>query len=187
MADVYIPPNATDFRLLSRRAIDARTSSTSAIDTFVDFPIGSASANARSSTIGDLRTGGQSKAPLWLLITLSANAITSFSIRPLQLFSVAGSIALLGTLALAAVYLVLYLFGQTISGLTTVYLLLLANLALTLLGVGVLGEYVGRIYVETKRRPVYLVDRTINLASRDSSNRASDIAVTEPSDHALAR
>ena len=99
-----------------------------------------------------------------LLATLSANAITSFSIRPLQLFSIAGCFALLGTFALAACYLAMYLFGQTISGLTTVYLLLLANLALTLLGIGVLGEYVGRIYIETKRRPFFLVDRTVNLA-----------------------
>jgi glycosyltransferase involved in cell wall biosynthesis len=170
MADVHIPPNATDFRLLSRRAIDAlnqfdeRNRYVRGFSHWIGF--------RQCPIVYDRRprTRGQSKAPLWLLATLSANAITSFSIRPLQLFSIAGGFALLGTLALAGLYLAMYLFGQTISGLTTVYLLLLANLALTLLGIGVLGEYVGRIYIETKRRPFYLVDRTINLDGVDAAS-----------------
>ena len=187
MADVHIPPNATDFRLLSRRAIDAlnqfdeRNRYVRGFSHWIGF--------RQCPIVYDRRprTGGQSKAPLWLLVALSANAITSFSIKPLQLFSVAGCVALLGTLALAAIYLAMFLFGQTISGLTTVYLLLLANLALTLLGIGVLGEYVGRIYIETKRRPFYLIDRTVNLVSDDAGAAARGNAVPHASEHELAR
>jgi dolichol-phosphate mannosyltransferase len=50
-----------------------------------------------------------------------------------------------------------------VPGLTTVYLLLLANLAVMLLGFGTIGEYVGRIYIETKKRPLFVIDRTANL------------------------
>jgi dolichol-phosphate mannosyltransferase len=97
------------------------------------------------------------------MLNLAANAITCFSIRPLQLFSLLGVLATAGTVLLALVYLVSYFCSITVPGLTTLYLLLLANLSVLLLGFGTLGEYIGRIYIETKRRPLYVVSRTINL------------------------
>jgi dolichol-phosphate mannosyltransferase len=109
------------------------------------------------------RTAGQSKAPLFYVLNLAANAVTCFSIKPLQMFSLLGIFASLGTVCLAILFLYSYLFAFTLPGLTSVHLLLLANLAVMLLGFGTLGEYIGRIYIETKQRPLFLVDRTINL------------------------
>src|SRR6478672_7486307 len=73
---------------------------------------------------------------------------------------------LAGTITLAAIYLMTWLLGYSVPGLTTVYLLLLANLAVLLLGFGTVGEYIGRIYMETKKRPLFVIDRAINLDLR---------------------
>jgi dolichol-phosphate mannosyltransferase len=163
LAEVEITPNATDFRLLSRRAIDAlnqfeeRNRYLRGLAHWIGFRRCSIAYDRRP------RTAGRSKAPFFYLLNLAANALTCFSIKPLQLFSLLGCFAFLGTLILALVYLGSYLFAYTVPGLTTIYLLLLANLAVMLLGFGSLGEYIGRIYIETKRRPLFLVERTINL------------------------
>jgi dolichol-phosphate mannosyltransferase len=163
LSDVEITPNATDFRLLSRRAIDAlnqfgeRNRYLRGFAHWIGF--------RRCAVVYDRqpRAAGDSKAPFFYLLNLAANAITCFSIKPLQLFSVLGFLALGGTACLAAAYLCSYLFAFTMPGLTTIYLLMLANLAVLLLGFGTLGEYIGRIYIETKQRPLFLIDRTINL------------------------
>ncbi|HEV3021000.1 MAG TPA: glycosyltransferase family 2 protein [Pirellulales bacterium] len=163
LADVEITPHATDFRLLSRRAIDAlnlfdeRNRYLRGFAHWIGFRRCAVPYERRP------RTAGKSKAPFFYLINLAINAITCFSIKPLHWFSLMGALASLGTVALALVYLGSYLFAYTLPGLTTVYLLLLAILTVLLLGFGALGEYVGRIYIETKGRPLFLIDRTINL------------------------
>jgi dolichol-phosphate mannosyltransferase len=166
LADIEITPNATDFRLLSRKAIDAvnqfdeRNRYLRGLTHWIGFKRCAVPYDRRP------RLAGKSQAPLWVCANLAVNAITCFSIRPLQFFSLLGMLALLGTVALTFVYLGSHLFAYTVPGLTTVYLLLLGNLAVLLLGFGTLGEYVGRIYMETKRRPLFLVERTINLDLR---------------------
>jgi glycosyltransferase involved in cell wall biosynthesis len=171
LADVEITPNATDFRLYSRRAIDAlnqfdeRNRYLRGFAHWIGFRRCAVTYDRRA------RKAGQSKAPFFYLLNLAANAITCFSIKPLQLFSLMGFVALGGTLLLAAIYVCSYFFAFTMPGLTTVYLLLLANLAVLLLGFGTLGEYIGRIYVETKKRPLFFVERTINLTEPDAPAR----------------
>jgi dolichol-phosphate mannosyltransferase len=169
LAEVEITPNATDFRLLSRRAINAlnqlgeRNRYLRGFAHWVGFK--------RVAVLYDRRprTAGKSKAPSLYLLNLALNAITCFSIKPLQLFSLAGFVALLGTMLLGLVYIGSWLFAYTVPGLTTVYLLMLANLAVMLLGFGTIGEYVGRIYIETKQRPLFLIDRTANLDVRQAA------------------
>jgi len=171
LSDVAIIPNATDFRLLSRRAIDAlnqfdeRNRYLRGFAHWIGFRHCAIPYDRRP------RTAGKSKAPLLTLFNLAVNAITCFSIKPLQLFSMMGMLAVVGTLALALIYLGSYLFSFTLPGLTTVYLLLLGNLAVLLLGFGALGEYIGRVYVETKRRPLFLIERTINLKEVKNGTR----------------
>jgi dolichol-phosphate mannosyltransferase len=163
LAEVEITPNATDFRLLSRRALDAinqldeRNRYLRGFAHWVGFKSCPVVYDRRR------RTAGVSKAPFFYMLNLAANAVTCFSIRPLQFFTLAGAAIAGLTGVLALVYLAAFLLGYAIPGLTTVYLLLLAIVAAQLLGFGVLGEYIGRIYVESKRRPLFLVERTINL------------------------
>jgi polyisoprenyl-phosphate glycosyltransferase len=176
LSDVSIPNNATDFRLLSRRAIDAvnrldeRNRYARGFSHWIGF--------RQCPIVYDRRprTAGRSKAPFLYLLNLAANAITCFSIRPLQLFSLFGFATLAGTITLAVIYLITWLLGYSLPGLTTVYLLLLANLAVLLLGFGTLGEYIGRIYIEAKGRPMFLVEHTINFDVSGEHNDRSSLA-----------
>lgn len=158
LSDGEVIRNATDFRLLSRRAVDA-------LNTFDErnrYGRGLAHwIGFRQVAIHydrHPRLAGVSKANFLYTLNLAANAITSFSIRPLQLFSVAGFVATLATAVLVVLNVACWLMSMSIPGLTTIYILLLANLAVLLLGFGAVGEYVGRIYIETKRRPLFLIE-----------------------------
>lgn len=182
LSDVEITPNATDFRLLSRRAIDAlnqfdeRNRYLRGFAHWIGFRSCGVEYDRRP------RTSGKSKAPFFYLIGLAINAVTCFSTRPLQLFSLAGAAALGATVLLATVYLGSYFFSYTMPGLTTVYLLLLANLAVLLLGFGTLGEYVGRTYVETKRRPLWIIDYTLNFETNELSQAGMRSAISMHAD-----
>ena len=182
LADVEITPNATDFRLLSRRAIDALNQFDERNRYLRGFAHWIGFRNCGVEYDRRPRSAGKSKAPFFYMIGLAINAITCFSTRPLQLFSMAGAVALAGTLLLAAVYLGSYFFAYTMPGLTTVYLLLLANLAVLLLGFGTLGEYVGRTYVETKRRPLWLIDYTLNFDAAEQADTQHAVALTDVSE-----
>jgi polyisoprenyl-phosphate glycosyltransferase len=165
LADSDVPMHATDFRLLSRRAINAIN----------QFDERNRYIRGYSHWIGlkqfpivydrRPRAAGKSKASFFYLVNYAANAITCFSIKPLRLFSVFGLMTLAATIALAAFYLARFFFGLSLPGLPTTYLLLLANLAVMLLGFGTVGEYVGRIYLETKHRPLFIIERAINVQS----------------------
>jgi dolichol-phosphate mannosyltransferase len=163
LSDVDIPNNATDFRLLSRRAIDAlnqlgeRNRYIRGFSHWIGFK--------QCPIVYDRRprTAGKSKAPFFYLLNLAANAITCFSIKPLQLFSLFGFLTLGVTIVVALGYVATYFLGGTVPGLTTIYVLLLAILGVMLVGFGTLGEYIGRIYIETKHRPLFIVERTINM------------------------
>jgi len=160
---VKLPAHSGDFRLISRRVRDA----------FAQLPETNRYVRGMIHWLGFRqvgipyvrrgRTAGRSKADLFYLIGFTFNAIFNFSIKPLRMFTLAGAVILLLTMLLGAGYVALRLFNDMPPGLTTVYLLLLANLGMTSLGVGVLGEYIAKIYAESKRRPLWLVDYTINL------------------------
>jgi glycosyltransferase involved in cell wall biosynthesis len=186
LAEVEITPNATDFRLLSRRAIDAlnqfdeRNRYLRGFAHWIGFK--------RCAVVYDRlpRTAGKSKAPSFYLLNLAANAITCFSIKPLQLFSLAGAVALVGVFLMTVFTLGGWLFTYTVPGLTTLYLLMLANLAVILLGFGAIGEYVGRIYIETKRRPLFLIDRAVNLDAKPRMAEAPSYLDLRPGADAAA-
>src|SRR5262249_40402159 len=91
------------------------------------------------------------------------NAVFNFSIKPLRMFSVFGLGVLGLTGVLALVYLVMSFLTKPPPGLTTVLMLLLMNLGVFSLGIGILGEYIAKIYAESKRRPLWLVDYTLNF------------------------
>src|SRR5262249_28500810 len=100
------------------------------------------------------RTGGVTKMNPLALISFTFNAVFSFSIKPLRMFSVFGLGVLGLTAALALLYLGMSFVRQPPPGITTVLLLLLVNLGVVSLGIGILGEYIAKIYAESKRRPL---------------------------------
>jgi polyisoprenyl-phosphate glycosyltransferase len=168
LADVPIPKDAGDFRLISRRVRDALNE------------CGEANRYTRGliAWLGFRQTGvtyqrrprllGESKAPIGALIGFTLNAFTSFSIKPLRLFSLLGfSLVALSILAVP-IYVLLYLTGSPPPGLTTLIVLALLAIGVNSLGIGLLGEYLGRTYGETKRRPLYVIADTLNVGVEEA-------------------
>ena len=167
LTDIKIPQNVTDFRLMSRSVVDAinkldeRNRYFRGLAHWVGFKTYMVHYDRRP------RLKGKGNAPFYYLIDFTLRAITSFSIAPLRIFSVSGLLVLGFTFIFMCVTLVHFIFGNTIPGLTTVIVLLLLNLGFVSLGIGTLGEYVGRTYIETKRRPLWIVEKTLNIELLD--------------------
>jgi dolichol-phosphate mannosyltransferase len=100
------------------------------------------------------------------LVGFTLNAVFNVSVKPLRMFSLLGLAILMLTFAWAGVSAAGSLFGQRWAGMGLVPLLLLLNLAIMSLGIGILGEYVARIFAQGKQRPLWLVDYTLNLRPR---------------------
>jgi dolichol-phosphate mannosyltransferase len=110
------------------------------------------------------RKRGTSKAPFWDVFFFTLNAITSFSQKPLRLFLLAGIGMLAVSIIAGAIYAILYfVLKMAPPGITTLIVLTLFNIGFTSLGIGVLGEYVGRTYAETKHRPLYVIEEIVGL------------------------
>jgi dolichol-phosphate mannosyltransferase len=162
-SDIEIPADAGDFRLISRKAraafvkLGERDRYVRGMIHWVGFKRCSLPYQRRP------RKWGSSKAPFWWCFYFALNAITSFSAKPLRLFTLFG----LGVLSVSLLASVYYAAGRFLSnppaGVTTTLVLLLWNLAILSLGIGILGEYVGHTYAETKRRPLCLVDDVVNM------------------------
>lgn len=154
----YNLTNASDFKLLDRRVVD-EWKKLGEHDTFF---------RALSAWLGFQRTTftfevapratGQSKWGILKLFKLSLNAITGFSARPIYLIAMVGLILLLFFAILGIQTLINYFSGHSIEGFTTVILLILLIGGATLLGLGLIGIYIGRIFDEVKGRPRYIVE-----------------------------
>jgi undecaprenyl-phosphate 4-deoxy-4-formamido-L-arabinose transferase len=105
------------------------------------------------------RHAGESKYSLYSLIRLNFDLMTSFSLMPLQVFSMAGiAISLLSAVFVIILLVRRFIVGPEAEGLFTLFGVAFFLIGLTLFGVGMLGEYVGRVYQQVRHRPRYLVD-----------------------------
>jgi dolichol-phosphate mannosyltransferase len=161
--EVKLPLHSGDFRLITRRVRDAfaRLPETTRYVRGMIHWLGFRQVGIPYVRGG--RRGGSTKVNLRYLIGFTFNAVFNFSVKPLRMFSLFG-LGILGlTCVLAAVYFVMSFLTSPPAGITTVLLLLLTNLGVMSLGIGILGEYIAKIYRESKRRPLWLVDYTLNL------------------------
>lgn len=106
------------------------------------------------------RFAGESKYPLRKMLAFAIDGITSFSVRPLRLISIVGLLFMLVALAVIVYGLVAWLCGRTIQGWTSLLVSLWFIGGAILVALGVIGEYVGKIYAEVKRRPRYFIEET---------------------------
>jgi polyisoprenyl-phosphate glycosyltransferase len=161
--EVKLPLHSGDFRLISRRVRDA----------FAHLPEATRYLRGMIHWLGFKqigipytrrgRTKGKTKVNFSLLFGFMFNAVFNFSIKPLRMFSFLG-VGIIGvTIVLGMVYLAMSFLTNPPRGVTTVLMLLLMNLGVTSLGIGILGEYIAKIYAESKRRPLWLVDYTLNM------------------------
>ena len=120
----------------------------------------------------DERLAGTSKYSLYRLIRLAFDLLTSFSTVPLQAFSMVGLV-----LSLCAGGLVTYLLarrvflGPEVDGVFTLFAIVFFLLGITLFGIGLLGEYIGRIYLQVRQRPRYIVAAVLEQASISDDNQ----------------
>jgi glycosyltransferase involved in cell wall biosynthesis len=178
LSDLKITQDAGDFRLLDRRALDALLSMRERNRFLRGMSAWVGYTQTAVPYQRDARHAGETKFTLRKMLRFSLDAITSFSLRPLQLATVLGF--LLSAVALLTIPLVigLRLAGETIPGFATVLCVVLLLGGIQLITIGIIGEYVGRIYDEVKGRPLYLVSSTRNLGPE---------AVREPAAEELDR
>jgi glycosyltransferase involved in cell wall biosynthesis len=158
LSNTSIPPDTGDFRLMDRCVVEAlaqlpeRSRFMKGLFAWVGF---------RQTAISydrEARQGGQSQWNYWRLWNFALDGITSFSRVPLQVLSGGGLvIALLALLYGSWMVLRTLLFGIDLPGYASLMTAVLFLGGLQLIGLGVLGEYLGRVFEEVKRRPLYLV------------------------------
>lgn len=154
--------NHADFRLLSRRALKALLSYSErnvyirGIVPLVGFP---------STEIGytrNIRTAGQSKYPLRKMLALAVEGITSMTITPLRLIAMLGCLICFLSLAATLYVFLLKFSGKTVEGWPSIILSIFFMGGVQMLSLGVIGEYIGKIYLETKQRPRFHVESLIS-------------------------
>ncbi|HTD10863.1 MAG TPA: glycosyltransferase [Steroidobacteraceae bacterium] len=125
------------------------------------------------------RTVGQSKYSLYSLIRLNFDLMTGFSVAPLQFFSVAGAAIAFTSLLLVVILLIRRLIvGPEAEGLFTLFAIAFFLIGVALLGLGVVGEYVGRIYEQVRQRPRYTVAGVLEDESGTARLRHLESPVT---------
>ena len=165
--------NHADYRLISRKVIDA-LSMYDETNLFLrgliptmGFPSDMVYCDVKKVK------GRKSKYTLTKMIKLATDGITSFSIRPLRLISILGFGVVFLSICLTVFSIVEYFLNRNVRGYTTLLLVLLFSSGTILLSLGVIGEYIGKIYTETKKRPKYIIDSVIcrDLNDEDQYSR----------------
>ena len=175
---VTLPPDTGDFRFMSRRALDAllqlreQHRFMKGLFAWVGFP-SVAVPYARAP-----RAAGTTKWNWWKLWNFSLEGITSFTLGPLKLASYLG----LGVAVFAAIYMAqllvrTLLFGNPVDGYPSLMATVLFLGGVQMMMLGIIGEYLGRIFNETKGRPLYIVER--HLRSGGGARSATDGQVAE--------
>jgi dolichol-phosphate mannosyltransferase len=166
LSDVPIPPDTGDFRLMSRRALDVllampeRHRFIRGMVSWIGF--------RQEAILYDRapRFAGRTKYNYRKMIRFALDAITGFSVRPLQLASLAG----FGFGLLAAVVLAYAFFGwafsRTVSGWTSLIAVVALLGSVQLFVLGIIGEYLGRLYVQSQGRPLFIIERIEGAPAR---------------------
>lgn len=171
ISSVKIPPNVGDYRLLDREAIRAINSLPEScrfmkgLFSYIGF---------KTTTIPYVRasrSAGQSKFGFWKLWNFALDGITSFSTMPLRVWSYVGVLISVFSLLISLFFLFrTLLFGVDVPGYASLIVATTFLGGIQLLGIGVLGEYIGRIFLESKKRPVYFIRRLISPNAQEKSD-----------------
>ncbi|HEX6792887.1 MAG TPA: glycosyltransferase family 2 protein [Casimicrobiaceae bacterium] len=172
MSDIDIPENAGDFRLLSRRAVMAmrafpeRSRFMKGLFAWIGFPTRTLEYDRAG------RLAGTTKWNYWRLWNFALEGITSFSAVPLKLASYIGLATSLAAF-FYGVYVVVktLLIGDPVRGYPTLVTLILFLGGLQLMALGIIGEYLARMFVEVKQRPLYLVRERLAPRHGDAAQR----------------
>ena len=180
MTSVSIPVDTGDFRLMDRKVCDT-LSSMRERSRFIRGMVSWAGFRQTSvDYVREERFAGETKYPLRKMIRLSLDAITSFSTKPLKIAGILGFLMSAGGFVYLLVVLYLRLFTDTTQpGWSSMVVISLLFHGITLSLLGVLGEYIGRIYEESKGRPLYVVSEAIGFGREAEPARTDGKERTE--------
>ena len=153
--------NHADYRLMSRRALDELAKYKEVnlflrgIVPMIGFQTGIVTYERHE------RFAGESKDPLKKMLALAVDGITSLSIKPIRAIVLLGMLIFLCSIAMLIYSLVQHFLGNTSIGWTSLIVSIWAIGGLQLLAIGVIGEYIGKIYLETKERPKYIIEEVL--------------------------
>ena len=158
---VDIVYNHADYRLMSKRALDA-------LEEFEEvnlFLRGIVPLIGYKSDVvlyeRNERFAGESKYPLKKMLSFAFEGITSFSVKPIKLILDIGIIMFTTSLLFLIYFIALWCLGKTVEGWATIVVSIWMLGGVQLLCLGVIGEYIGKIYIETKKRPKFIIDKFI--------------------------
>jgi glycosyltransferase involved in cell wall biosynthesis len=169
ISDDHITRDAGDFRLVDRSVID-RLKSLNDFNPFVRGVVSSFAVREVGIPYDRVqRSYGKSKFPVRRLIRFALDGILGHSILPLRLASYSGLAISFITFVVSLFYIVgAFFFGRSWpSGFATVVVVILFGISLNAIFLGIIGEYVSRIYQQVRYRPLVIVERTINVAAED--------------------
>ena len=159
---VDIVYNHADYRLMSRRVL-GELAQYGEVNLFlrglvplVGFPSGVVEYERRE------RFAGTSKYPLKKMLSFALDGVTSFSIKPIRFIAGLGLLIFAVSILMLLYFLIVHWTGHTVAGWTSIMVSVWAIGGLQLLAIGVIGEYIGKTYLETKRRPRYIVKRYLH-------------------------
>ena len=165
LSDVYIPENTGDFRLADRKVIDVINS----------MPEHNKFLRGLFSWVGfkqipfeyerQERFAGKTKYPLKKMLKLASDGIISFSIKPLKIVGTLGIASIIISFVILVYAIISFIFklNYLTAGWTSLMVAITFFAGVQLLSVWIMAEYMSRIYDETKNRPQYIIDKTINI------------------------
>ena len=164
---VDIVYNHADYRLMSKRALE-ELENFKEVNLFLRgiIPL----IGFRSDVVTyerHERFAGESKYPLKKMLAFAFDGITSFSIKPIRLISTLGAAIFGVSLLMLLYFLIIYFLGKTVAGWATIVISIWAIGGLQLLATGIIGEYIGKIYLETKGRPKFVVETFLEQESKE--------------------
>lgn len=159
--------NHADYRLMSKRAVEGLAQFTE-VNLFLRGIVPQIGYKWTTVTYERAeRFAGESKYPLKKMIAFAADGITSFSVKPIRLVFSTGVVVFIVSLIMLIYALVAKLAGHTSVGWTSLMGSIWLIGGIQLLGLGVVGEYIGKIYNETKRRPRFIIESVLNKADNE--------------------
>lgn len=157
---------ASDFKLLDRKAVNVLLSMREkraffrALSSWIGFRTAEVPYEVRE------RAAGESKWSTWLLIKYALSNITAFTSLPLHLITGCGTASFLAALIVGIVSIVRLAMGRVVTGLTGAVILLLFLSGLIMVGLGIIGYYLGNIYMEIQDRPRFIVSETCGVRKK---------------------
>ena len=159
---VEVTYNHADYRLMSRRALEG-------LEQFKEVNLFLRGIVPMIGYKSDVvyyerheRFAGESKYPLKKMISFAMEGITSLSIKPIRMITALGVGIFTISIIMLIYFLICHFMDKTVAGWTSIVVSVWAIGGLQLLAIGVIGEYIGKIYLETKERPKFIIDKYLN-------------------------